>query len=82
MSTHAARLDLRLSATDKERIERAAALRGQPVATFVRETVLREAEDTIARPIKKRPASLAARLRGRATARFGTDEIMRLTRGA
>lgn len=82
MTTSAARLDLRLNARDKDRIGRAAALRGMPVAAFVRETALREAEATIARPPKSRTGSLAARLRGRATARISTEDIMRLTRGA
>lgn len=82
MTTNAARLDLRLNARDKDRIGRAAALRGMPVAAFVRETALREAEATIARRPKKRASSLAERLRGRATARMSTEDIMRLTRGA
>ncbi len=43
-----ARLDLRLSARDRERIDRAAALAGLPLATFVRAAVLREAERTVA----------------------------------
>ena len=38
-----ARLDLRLSAKDRERIDRAAALAGLPLAAFVRTAVLREA---------------------------------------
>ena len=42
--TAAARLDLRLSATDKDRIARAADLRGVPVSAFVRDAILREAE--------------------------------------
>jgi Uncharacterized protein conserved in bacteria len=47
--THAtARLDLRLEAGDKDRITRAAALRGMAVAAFVRDAVLREANNTIA----------------------------------
>ena len=48
MPTDAARLDLRLSAPDKERITRAAAVRGVPVAAFVREAVLQEAERVVA----------------------------------
>lgn len=48
MTTTTARLDLRLSARDKSRIARAAALRGMPVATFVRNTVLREVDAAIA----------------------------------
>jgi hypothetical protein len=75
------RLDLRLTVADKKRLRRAAELQGLPVATFVREAALREADTTI-HPPKGRGGSLAARLRGRATARLGTAEIMRLTRGA
>lgn len=82
MTNTAARLDLRLNARDKNRIARAAVLRGLPVSAFVRETVLREAEATIAHPPRQRSGSLAARLRGRATTRMSTDEIMQLTRGA
>ena len=47
MATAAARLDLRLSARDKERIARAAALRSLTVAAFVRDAVLREADAVI-----------------------------------
>lgn len=43
----AARLDLRLNAADKERITRAADLRGVPVSVFVREAVLREADEVM-----------------------------------
>jgi uncharacterized protein (DUF1778 family) len=43
-----ARLDLRLSEKDRERIGRAAALAGLPLAAFVRTAVLREADRTIA----------------------------------
>ena len=82
MTTGIARLDLRLNARDKDRIGRAAALRGMPVAAFVRETVLREADATLAHPPEARSGSLAARLRGRATARMSTEDIMCLTRGA
>jgi uncharacterized protein (DUF1778 family) len=39
-----ARLDLRLSAKDRARIDRAAALSGLPLAAFVRTAVLREAD--------------------------------------
>ena len=42
-----ARLDLRLSLKDRERIDRAAALAGLPLATFVRTAVLREADRTV-----------------------------------
>ena len=78
----AARLELRLDDADKDRIARAAAARGVPIAAFVREAVLREAEITLAHPPRRAGASLADRLRGRATARLSTDEIMQLTRGA
>lgn len=81
MTVTSDRLDLRLSSEDKNRLRRAAALHGLPVATFVRQVALREAEATIAHPPKARRGGLAARLRGRATARMGTDEIMQLTRG-
>jgi uncharacterized protein (DUF1778 family) len=43
-----ARLDLRLSASDRERIDRAATLAGLPLAAFVRSAVLREADRTVA----------------------------------
>jgi uncharacterized protein (DUF1778 family) len=46
--TATARLDLRLSAKDRERIDRAAVLAGLPLATFVRTAVLREADRTVA----------------------------------
>lgn len=78
----AARLDLRLSRKDKERITRAAHRRGLPLSAFVRDAVLREAENVFAAPGAIADAgSLAQRLRGRATARLSTEEIMRLTRG-
>lgn len=48
MNAITARLDLRLSPADKQRIVRAAALRGLPVSTFVRSTLLREAETALA----------------------------------
>ena len=48
MTTAAARLDLRLDPTDKARIARAADLRGVPVSAFVRDAVLREAENVMA----------------------------------
>jgi uncharacterized protein (DUF1778 family) len=70
------------SVEDKTRIRRAAALHGMPVGAFVREAALREADPVIAHPPKARSGSLAVRLRGRATARLGTDEIVRLTRAA
>lgn len=76
------RLDLRLSAEDKDRLRRAAALAGVSLAAFVREAAVREAEAVIAHPRQVRAGSLATRLRGRATARLSTDEIMRMTRGA
>lgn len=48
MTTAAARLDLRLDSRDKDRIAKAAALRGMAVSAFVRDAVLREAETAIA----------------------------------
>ncbi|MBA2238052.1 MAG: DUF1778 domain-containing protein [Lysobacter sp.] len=48
MTITAARLDLRLNATDKARIARAADLRGVPVSAFVRDAVLREAQSVMA----------------------------------
>ncbi|MCI1729372.1 MAG: DUF1778 domain-containing protein [Chiayiivirga sp.] len=82
MTVVADRLDLRLSSEDKNRLRRAAQLHGLPVATFVREAALREADNIIARPTTSRRGSLATRLRGRATTHLSTDEIMQLTRGA
>lgn len=46
--TAAARLDLRLAPADKERISRAADLRGMPLSTFVRDAVLRAADTVMA----------------------------------
>jgi uncharacterized protein (DUF1778 family) len=43
-----ARLDLRLSLKDRQRIDRAAVLAGLPLATFVRTAVLREADRAVA----------------------------------
>ncbi|MFA7604750.1 MAG: DUF1778 domain-containing protein [Novosphingobium sp.] len=82
MTIAADRLDLRLSVEDKNRLRRAAGLHGMSVAAFVREAALREADAIIAHPPGARHRSLAARLRGRATTRLDTDEIMQLTRGA
>ena len=82
MTATADRLDLRLSAKDKNRLRRAAALHDMPLATFVREAALREADHVIAQPTTSKRGSLAARLRGRATARLSTDAILQLTRGA
>ncbi|MEN9311652.1 MAG: hypothetical protein RLY77_1777 [Pseudomonadota bacterium] len=48
MTATAARLDLRLNAADKARITRAADLRGVPLSAFVRDAVLREAENVMA----------------------------------
>lgn len=48
MTTATARLDLRLESRDKDRIAKAAALRGMPLSSFVREAVLREADAAIA----------------------------------
>ena len=48
MTTTAARLDLRLDPKDKARITRAADLRGVPLSAFVRDAVLREADNVMA----------------------------------
>lgn len=42
-----ARLDLRLESREKDRIAKAAAIRGMAVSAFVRDAVLREADTTI-----------------------------------
>lgn len=56
--TALARIDLRLNPTDKARISRAADLRGVPVSVFVRDAVLREAENVMAnaKPVTLSPA--------------------------
>lgn len=82
MTTATDRLDLRLSTADKSRLRRAAELANMPLATFVREAALQAAEEAIAQPRQERKVSLSARLRGRASARMSTDEIMALTRSA
>ena len=41
------RLDLRLNVTDKDRITRAAELRGMALSAFVRDAVLREADNVM-----------------------------------
>jgi uncharacterized protein (DUF1778 family) len=81
MPATADRLDLRLSSEDKDRLRRAAARAGVSVAAFVREAAVREADVVLAQPAEGR-TSLAAHLRGRATTRMSTEEIMKLTRGA
>jgi len=48
MNTATARLDLRLNPADKARISRAADLRGVPLSAFVRDAVMREAENVMA----------------------------------
>lgn len=47
-SSASARLDLRLDPSDKARIARAAELRGMPLSVFIRDTVIREAEQIMA----------------------------------
>ena len=47
-ATTTARLDLRLNIEDKNRITRAAALRGMSLSVFVRDAVLREADTALA----------------------------------
>lgn len=59
----AARLDLRMTPDDKSRIARAAQLRGMPVSTFVRDAVMREAEQVMA-------AELAVTLSAEESQRF------------
>lgn len=61
--TTSARLDLRLTQADKERIARAADLRGVPLSAFVRDAVLREAESVMA-------AELTATLSAEESRRF------------
>lgn len=61
MTSPAARLDLRLNATDKERIARAADLRGVPVSAFVRDAVLREAENVMATELTVTLSALESR---------------------
>lgn len=48
MSTGAAHLEFRLNTSDKDRIARAADLRGVPLSVFVRDAVLREADSVMA----------------------------------
>lgn len=48
MTTTVARYELRLDSTDKARIARAADVKGVPMAAFVRDAVLREAESVMA----------------------------------
>lgn len=48
MTSATARIDLRLESREKDRIAKAAALRGMAVSAFVRDAVLREADTTIA----------------------------------
>lgn len=81
MGRNTERLDLRLSDEHKSRLRRAAGLRGLPVATFVREAALREADLTVAKEAGGPPeGGLATKLRGRASARLSTEQIMQLTR--
>lgn len=48
MTSTSARLTLRLDLSDKERIDRAAVLRGMTLSSFVRDAALREAERVMA----------------------------------
>lgn len=48
MTTASARLDLRLEFHEKDRIAKAAALRGMALSAFVRDAALREADTAIA----------------------------------
>jgi len=63
MTLASARLDLRLAARDKDRITKAAALRGLAVSAFVRDAVLREADAAIA-------TDMAVTLSGQESRRF------------
>jgi uncharacterized protein (DUF1778 family) len=47
MTTVTTRLNLRLESREKDRIAKAAALRGMAVSAFVRDAALREADTTI-----------------------------------
>jgi uncharacterized protein (DUF1778 family) len=58
-----ARLDLRLDPKDKARIERAAGLRGMPLSVFVRDAVMREADNVMT-------AELTATLSAKESKRF------------
>ncbi|MFA5522247.1 MAG: hypothetical protein WCY98_09990 [Castellaniella sp.] len=88
--TATARLDLRMAARDKEKIMLAAHSRGVPVATFVRMAALHAADAVMhetgaaapSPPLKADAGTLADRLRGRASTRMSTDEIMQLMRDA
>lgn len=48
MTSATVRIDLRLESREKDRIAKAAALRGMAVSAFARDAVLREADATIA----------------------------------
>ncbi len=48
MTTAIARIDLRLNPADKARITRAADLRGVPLSAFMRDALLREADNVMA----------------------------------
>ena len=82
------RLDIRLSAEDKEYIRQAAEALGSPVASFVREAAVSYAEEVLGSAKgKKKPERRAAkkltwaqRMRGTAPPGLSTDEIMKLTR--
>lgn len=86
------RLDIRLSAEDKDYIRLAAEAVGAPVASFVREAAMSYAVEVLGKPVhsaKKKPVrrgakklTLSERMRGKATTGLTTDEIMKLTRDA
>jgi hypothetical protein len=75
------RLGVTVSASEANRIRRAAALRGVSVAVFVRRAAVREADVVLAHPSTGSVGGVAARLRGRATVDLSADGIMRMTRG-
>ena len=47
-ATPTTRIDLRLARHDKDRLAKAAAIRGMPLSAFVRDAALREAAATVA----------------------------------
>ena len=81
MTASRRRVGVTLSASEADRVRRAAALCGVSVAVFVRQAVVRKADLVLAHPMTGQAYRVSARLRGRVTSGSRTDEIMRLTRG-
>ena len=75
------RLGFTMSASEMDRVRRAAARCGVSVAVFVRRAALREADVVMAHPPRATTGGVAARLRGRVAVGLSSDEMMRLTRG-